>query len=238
MQAMRAFAPLLALSFLIAIPAASAQPQPGVREIALQPGQALSRGQLFHSLAGFRIPREGLKAAIVCKISPTGYLTDCFADGDTPAGAVLAVRRRLKSVPDLPAGVNPAGRIPVAGRASIFLKPSDYPDLTAEQAYSAKTLQLPSAWKGWAIKPQARDIERLYPERGLRLDREARVAAICQIQTDGSLACPVVDSMPRGLGFEQAGLTVLEIYRAKPRLPGGGRSAGAWVRMMVDFKLS
>jgi hypothetical protein len=239
MQAMRALLPLLALSVVVAAVTSASAQQPRVTEITLQPGPALSRGALFHSLAGFRIPPGGLVAGIVCTVSqPDGRLTDCRADDKTPAAALPALRRRLKPTAVLPPGANRPRAAPVLGRASIVLTPEDYPDLTAETAYTAKTLKLTSEWKGWAVKPAANVIERLYPERALRLDREARVAAICQIQSDGSLACPVVDSTVRGMGFEQAGLWVLEAYRAKPRLPGGRRSAGAWVRMMVDFKLA
>jgi len=233
---MRVLPCLLAFLALVALAPAHAQESRRVRQTSFvaPQGPPLSQGAMFHSLAGYRIPAAGLQAAIVCKIAPTGgWLTDCVAEGGTPEAAVPAVKRRLKTSMNVVQGTAQA-----FAHASILLKPSDYPALTADDAYQAMPLKLNSDWKGWAARPPQGDfVDRLYPERALRLEREGRVTAICQIQSDGSLACPVVHASVTGMGFEQAGLAIIEFYRAKRRLPNWRRSAGTWVRMVVDFDI-
>lgn len=237
MQAMRALPCLTVLLAVVALAPAQAQESRWARPTSFiaSEGPPMSRGAMFHSLAGYKIPVAGIQAGIVCTIAPVGgWLSDCVAEGGTPDAAVPAVKRRLVTSMSVPQGAATA-----FAHASLFLKPSDYPALTADDAYRAKALTLKSDWKGWAVRPPQGDfVSRLYPERALRLDREGRVTAICQIQSDGSLACPAVHASATGLGFEQAGLQIIEFYRAKPRMPDGRRSAGAWVRMTLDFKLA
>jgi TonB family protein len=124
------------------------------------------------------------------------------------------------------------------GRGRVALQPADYPDLTVEQARAATTIPAPLGWAGWISRPSVSLMQRVYPERALRYGREGSVTAICQIQSDGSLACPVMESSAPDMGFEAAALQIILGLRAAPTLPGGGGSSGAWVKTLVVFKIA
>src|SRR5690349_15860864 len=98
MQAMRVLPCLLVLLAVVALAPAQAQEARGARPTSFvaEQGPPMSRGAMFHSLAGYRIPTGGIEARIVCRIEPVGgWLRDCVAEGDTPEAAVPAVKRRL-----------------------------------------------------------------------------------------------------------------------------------------------
>jgi hypothetical protein len=80
--------------------------------------------------------------------------------------------------------------------------PPPLPPPTAEQLAAAQNGV--AARMHWVQRPTARDLLFAYPPEALDRAVDARVTMDCLIQSDGALACVVVEEAPAGYNFAEA----------------------------------
>jgi len=95
----------------------------------------------------------------------------------------------------------------------------------------------PLANPQWAAQPSADDFARFFPTIADSHHIEGRAVVDCLVQADGTLKCAVSSETPTNLGFGQAAVDIMHLYRVAP--PGDGSSVtGRLVHKAISFRSS
>jgi protein TonB len=91
----------------------------------------------------------------------------------------------------------------------------------------------------WVQRPTLKDIARVYPTDALNHGAAGVAVIDCQVATDGTLsACAVQDQRPAKYHFGEAGLKLVPDFRMQATDEDGRQTAGATVRIPIQFKLT
>jgi TonB family protein len=162
------------------------------------------------------------RATVSCAVTPEARLTDCQVTSETPEGygfgaAAVAAAQKITLAPgDLPVRINLPVRFepPMRTVDAIFAKmPGDYPALGPAGPY--------------------------YPERAARMGAQGFAILACHLAATGYLSgCKVLDETPRGFGFPDAAMKMMErkVLTAAPRLADGIPVADELVQVQVPFQ--
>ena len=90
----------------------------------------------------------------------------------------------------------------------------------------------------WIEKPEASDLEPLYPDRARREKKGGRATIECTVGADGRVsACSVVSESPAGYGFGEATVRAAPTFRMKPRTVDGKPVGDGVVQISVVWQL-
>jgi protein TonB len=90
----------------------------------------------------------------------------------------------------------------------------------------------------WVQKPSLRDLMSVYPSSALDNGKTGMVVIGCRVAADGTLGACTVEKQPRGkYGFGEAGLKLASRFRMDARDADGRPTAGAGVRIPIQFKI-
>jgi protein TonB len=90
----------------------------------------------------------------------------------------------------------------------------------------------------WILQPSQKDLLRAYPRDALNHGSPGRVVIGCRVTADGTLtACAVEQQKPAKYDFGEAGLKLASHFRMETRDADGRPTAGAAVRLPIEFKL-
>jgi hypothetical protein len=194
--------------------------------------QPLMRGigvGVRYNTALAEVPPDGVKVDMDCLVSrATGAVVDCAAPESALGQAAMT---RILTMQFSHESWDANDPTPLATQISVKFAPEDHVDLPtpADNAFVTNPVWMKP------IDPETPMV--IYPERALRMEKTAKPTLTCQIQVDGSLACPSV-ALPddrKGFGFEDAAMHFADHLRAEPKLADGKPSAGAWVKIPVNF---
>lgn len=88
---------------------------------------------------------------------------------------------------------------------------------------------------GWARRPSAVDIGRVYPRAALRQGVGGKAIIGCKVVANGTLSeCAVVAEEPVGMGFGEATLALAPLFQMRPQA-NGRPVEGSRVRIPVIF---
>ena len=90
----------------------------------------------------------------------------------------------------------------------------------------------------WVQQPSMRDLMTVYPRYALDTARTGLVVIDCRVATDGALdACAVEPGSRAKYGFGEAGLKLASRFRMDVKDAAGRPTAGAAVRIPIQFKI-
>lgn len=192
-----------------------------------------------HRLAGrLQLPADVVVVPQQCQVSrQTGAVLLCHAGGDATVGpdvAGAAGRYAGAMAFDL-TGLDRDDPQPVLVDIPVRVARSDVRPLTFAGPL------VPLSEVAFDATPSGPEVQRAFPWQALRKGVGARVEAVCQVQSDGSLVCrrPTVrqddGSSDLVVDFEHAVEKLLPLYRAGPALRSGAPSSGAVFGMVVAF---
>jgi TonB family protein len=90
----------------------------------------------------------------------------------------------------------------------------------------------------WVAMPTGADFARYYPARAVDVKRPGDVTLICNVATDGALACNVGIENPVGWEFGEAALLLSRSFRMAPQTADGTPTAGATIRTTIRFRMT
>lgn len=77
-------------------------------------------------------------------------------------------------------------------------------------------------YPGLAKSPSPEEVRRLYPRQALQTGISGSAVIQCGVTVEGTATnCQVLDENPRGYGFGDAGLAILQAFRFTPQLYDG-----------------
>ncbi len=179
------------------------------------------------------LPQEGMVVRLDCSLARRqGKLEGCAPPPQTPEALGVAARNVARGYRFDIKALDPDSDVPLRIEVPITLSPSDRRDVAPPEGLVPLTAaEAPLSSTG--------DMGRHYPSKALARAVEARVLAVCQIQSDQSLICPseTVESSAPEL-FAGISRRVEELYRARKTLASGEPSAGRWVKIAVSFRMA
>lgn len=152
----------------------------------------------------------GGAATLRCVVTTEGFLSDCRAAGESPAGKgfgaaalMLAPSFRMKPAMkdgrpvavemDIPICFRPGGGVWGGGRSVAVL-----------------------TWVPWTSVPKASDLAAAYPEDALADTDYGHVLLRCRVKEDGTLGrCIRVEEEPKAKGFSRAAESLTPLFHAR-----------------------
>lgn len=90
----------------------------------------------------------------------------------------------------------------------------------------------------WIRKPNFAQMQRVFPERAIRMGVSGKATLACIVSANGSVGgCEVVSEDPGEFGFGKAALKLQPYFRMKPAMVDGKPVDGAIVKIPVRFDL-
>lgn len=90
----------------------------------------------------------------------------------------------------------------------------------------------------WLKRPGAREFERFYPDREMRMETEGRAVLNCMVTASGSVTgCKVASLTPANSGFGDAALKLSRYFVMSPRTVDGQAVEGGQVSIPITFNL-
>ncbi|WP_430419406.1 TonB family protein [Phenylobacterium sp.] len=131
-------------------------------------------------------------------------------------------------VAPLPVDPKPAPEAPIGPLASLT------PGLIAQPSPPDPIIRNPT----WLKRPGAREFERFYPDREMRMETEGRAVLNCMVTASGSVTgCKVASLTPANSGFGDAALKLSRYFVMSPRTVDGQAVEGGQVSIPITFNL-